>query len=111
MFDDPFIDPFVTATDQDGLICSREPQCFGLIELSSCSAKHDDFDDDGLVLMNRFESSRFDSLENRFGLENHSFAAAERPVVDRPMAIRSEIPQVADSNIDESFFPASANHA
>src|SRR5204863_2613354 len=87
---------------------------FGLIERPACRAEHHDFNRGRLVLIscfaiNCFAPNGFDGLENRFGLENHSFAAAERPVVNRAMAIRSEIPQVMDSNIHESFFASPAN--
>ena len=106
MFDDSLVDPFVAATDQNDLICFREPQRFGLIERPACGAEHDHFNSGGAVLS---LPNRLDRVENRLGFENHSFAAAERPVVDRAMAIRSEIPQVVDSNIDESFFASPAN--
>src|ERR1043166_6185825 len=107
MFDDPLVDPFVAATDQDHLICFREPQRFGLVERPACGAENNDFNNSGGAVLSL--SNCLDRLENRFRFENHSFAAAERPVVDRAMAIGSEIPQVVDSNIDESFFASSAN--
>jgi hypothetical protein len=42
-------------------------------------------------------------MKNRFGLEDHSFTAAERPVIDCPVPIRCETSQVMDSNINESI--------
>src|SRR2546425_1115305 len=49
--------------------------------------------------------------ENRFGLENHSFAAAERPVVYSTMPVPGKISEVVDSRFDESIFPASTDDA
>ena len=53
----------------------------------------------------------FHRFEDRFRLENHSFAATEWPVIDRPMPIRSEIPQIVDSNPEEALFSAAPDNA
>src|SRR6185369_4895892 len=104
MLDDAFIDAFVTAANQNHLLGLRQSQRFRLIKPSSGCAQHDHF---GLLAL----SNRLHSFEDRFRLEDHSFTAAERPVVYRAVPIRSEIPQIVDPYFDESFFPAAPNNA
>jgi hypothetical protein len=99
MLDDSLIDALVPAADQYHLIRSRKPQRLRLIESAPRGAEYHDF---GL----RGFPSRLDRSENRFGLENHPFAAAEGPVVHRPMAIRGGIPQIVNSDPNESLFAA-----
>ena len=100
VFDHSFVDAFVPAADQNHLFRFRKPQRFGLIESAGLprSAPR--------LRLARVLPNRFNRLENRFRLENHSFAAAERPVVDRAMPIRGEIPQIVDSNFNEALFSA-----
>src|SRR5206468_3682815 len=43
--------------------------------------------------------------------ENHPFAAAEWPVIYRPVTIRSEAAQIMDSNSDESLFLTAPNNS
>jgi hypothetical protein len=54
---------------------------------------------------------RLNRTENRFGLEDHSLTSTERPVINRPVPIRSEISQVMDSGFDKTLFPTSPNQA
>src|SRR5215471_13136449 len=102
MLDDAFVDTLVAAADQNHLVCLREPQRFGLIELPAGRAEHDHF-------RLRALANRLDRIKNRFRLEDHSFAAAERPVVHRSMAIGSEIPQIVHLDLNQSTFFAAAN--
>jgi hypothetical protein len=104
MLGDSLIDTLIPATDQDHLLRSRKPQSLRLIESAARGAEYHDF---GL----RGFPSRLDRSENRFGLEDHAFAAAERPVVHRPMAIRSGIPQIVNSDTNESLFAAAPHYS
>src|SRR5439155_10172964 len=103
MLDDSFIDAFVAATDQNNLFGFREAQRFGLVEFPTGCAEHHHL---GMFTL----LNRLDRFENRFRFENHSFAAPERPVVNGPMPIRSEIPQVMDSDVNESRPPAAPDN-
>src|SRR6266850_1114359 len=104
MLDHSFINTFVPAANQDDLFCLRQPQRFGLIERPAARAEHHDF---GPVVL----TDSLDGAENRFGLENHSFAAAKRPVVYSTMPVRGEFSEVVDSRFDEPIFPAPTDHA
>lgn len=99
MFDDSLIDTLIPAADQDYLLRSRKPKSLRLIESAARGAEYYDFG------LGRFPS-RLDRSENRFGLEDHPFAAAKGPVVHRPMAIRGGIPQIVNSDTNESLFAA-----
>src|SRR2546425_6620367 len=104
MLDNAFINAFITPADQDHLIRFREPQRLCLIEPAPRGTKHDDFDGlDGIDYWALLASpNRLDCFEDRFGLENHPYAAAEWPIIHRAMAIGREIPQIVDANLDKS---------
>src|SRR5215475_11770826 len=102
MLDDTFVDTLVTAADQNHLVRLRESQRFNLVELPACRAEHDHF-------RLRALANRLHRLKNRLRLENHSFTAAERPVIHRSMAIRSEISQIVQPDLNQSTFFAAAN--
>jgi hypothetical protein len=102
MLDHSFVDTLVTAADQNHLVRLREPKRFSLIELPAGRAEYDHF---GL----RALANCLDRLKNRFRLENHSFAAAERPIVHRSMAIRSKIPQIMNPDLNQPGLFAAPN--
>ena len=80
MFDNALVDAFVAAANHDHLEGLREPQCLGLGKALSRSAEYNHFGLFGL-------SNCLDRFKDRFGLENHSFTAAKRTVINRAVAI------------------------
>ncbi len=41
-------------------------------------------------------------LKDRLRLEHHAFAAAERPVVHRLVAVVRPVPQIVDANVEQA---------
>src|SRR5437773_4202915 len=103
MFDDAFVDAFITAADQNHLVRFRKSQRFGLIE--SPAGSGEDYHYRSIDF-----PKWFDGFKDRFRLENHSFATAKRPVVYSVMVVGSEISQIVDPSFDESFLPAAPDH-
>ena len=54
---------------------------------------------------------RFDGFEKRFGFEDHSFAAAERAIVNGLVAVFGELAQILNVNVDKACFAGAANDA
>src|ERR1051326_2178877 len=106
VFDNAFINTFITAADQNSLICLRETKRLGLIKAAARGAEHDYFDGRKLLL-----SKRFDRIEDRFGLENHAFATSERPIINGAVPIGSEIPKIVDVNLKQPLLTAAPDNS
>jgi hypothetical protein len=59
----------------------------------------------------RRDVQRFNTFKDRFRLQDHAFAAAERAVVYRAMPIMRKGPQIVNFNVCQTSFPGPANDA
>src|SRR6476660_4008685 len=114
MLCDTLVHSFITAANQNEAILLREA-AGGLLgkRLSSRREKNDRGLFARRILLRGISSGvaeeRFDGLKERLRLEDHAFAAAERPIVHGAMAVSRELAQVLDVNLHDAGFSRAAN--
>src|SRR5215831_21211453 len=106
MFGHALVNAFVSPADQNQpRKFIREAPGLGLIEDASLRREQDYAG----ALLARLTSGRplrqygFDGAKDRFGLQHHPLAAAERAVVDHVMFIECERTQIVNGDLDDSL--------
>src|SRR3954468_1631676 len=96
MLADPFVDPFVPAA-QDHQVIQRAQPLRDVVRQSLAVGRGQDHRRWRAPLL----ANPVDRRKQRFGLQHHPRPAAKRHVVDDPVPIGREIPQVVHAQIDQ----------
>ncbi len=93
----PFVEAFVPSSQQHDPLLTTELLGQSLVEGASRGGEHD-------LPKGSFASFQpLDSVEDWFGFQDHSGAAAERSIIDRTVSVPSEIAEVDRLYLNESF--------
>src|SRR5579883_1196378 len=106
MLGDALIHAFVAAADEQQLLQRGIFARHRLVEFAALRGKQRD----ALLGVSNWPD-RFHGFKDRLRLQQHSFAAAERPVIDRAMTVMSPVSQIVDTNFDQPRLAGALEHA
>src|SRR5579883_111126 len=106
MFRDALVDAFVAAADQQQFGVPGEPVGHRLVEHAALGGEQGYF-----LIGAAFRPDGFHGVEDRLGLEDHAFAASERPVVDGFVAVVGPVPEVVDADVQDARIFRPFDHA
>src|SRR5690349_16201711 len=108
-----FIYSLVAAADQDHPIKARKAACDLLAEALALRGKKDDtlLRASGDSIFARRQLQRLQTFKERFRLQDHAFAAAERAVIHGAVPVVRELPQIVDFDFRQAHFRGPARNA